>query len=122
MTHRPMPGTRALICGASVAGTSLAYWLHRYGAEVTVVERAPGLRPGGQAVDFKGDTHRRVLCEMGVLEDIERRQTGKTDLQVVDGQGRRRATIPGEFIGGDVEILRGDLNAILYGRTAQNCR
>jgi 2-polyprenyl-6-methoxyphenol hydroxylase-like FAD-dependent oxidoreductase len=122
MTHRPLSGTRVLICGASIAGTSLAYWLHRYGAEVTVVERAPGLRPGGQAVDFKGETHRRVLQEMGVLEEIERRQTGKTDLLVVDGQGRQRATIPGEFIGGDVEILRGDLNEILYDLTAETCR
>ncbi len=122
MTHRPLQGNRILICGAGIAGTSLAYWLHRYGAEVTVVEHARGIRPGGQAVDFKGKTHRRVLQEMGVLEDIERRQTGKTDLWVVDGQGRKQATIPGEFIGGDVEILRGDLNAILYGRTAQECR
>ena len=122
MPDRPLQGIRILICGASVAGTSLAYWLRRYGAEVTAVERAPGLRPGGQAVDFKGETHRRVLQEMAVLEDIEQRQTGKTDLQVVDDQGRRQATIPGEFIGGDVEILRGDLNEILYARTATTCR
>lgn len=116
-----MDKLRVLISGASIAGTSLAYWLDRYGCAVTVVERAPGLRPGGQAVDFKGETHRRVLLEMGVLEEIEQRQTGKTDLHVVDEQGRKKAVIPGEFIGGDVEILRGDLGQILYSRTADRC-
>jgi 2-polyprenyl-6-methoxyphenol hydroxylase-like FAD-dependent oxidoreductase len=47
-------GTRVLVAGASIAGPALAHWLHRRGAEVTVVERAPGLRPGGQAVDARG--------------------------------------------------------------------
>ena len=32
---------RILISGASVAGPVLAYWLTRYGFDVTVVERAP---------------------------------------------------------------------------------
>jgi len=45
---------RILISGASVAGPALAFWLNRYGFEVTVVERAPGIRPGGYAVDFRG--------------------------------------------------------------------
>ena len=42
-----------LISGASIAGPVLAYWLHRYGFGVTVVERAPTLRKtGGHAVDL----------------------------------------------------------------------
>ena len=49
-----MENTKVLISGASIAGPALAYWLHRYGFEVTVVEKAPALRPGGQAVDFNG--------------------------------------------------------------------
>ena len=53
-----------LISGASIAGPALAYWLDRYGFRVTVVEKAPALRPGGQAVDFKGRTHRTVLDRM----------------------------------------------------------
>jgi 2-polyprenyl-6-methoxyphenol hydroxylase-like FAD-dependent oxidoreductase len=66
-----------LISGASIAGPALAYWLHRYGHTVTVVEKAAALRPGGQAVDFKGDTHRQVLERMGILDEVQRRQTGK---------------------------------------------
>ncbi|WP_311766655.1 NAD-binding protein [Streptomyces rhizosphaericus] len=40
-------GPRVLVAGASIAGPALAHWLRRRGAEVTVVERAPELRPGG---------------------------------------------------------------------------
>jgi 2-polyprenyl-6-methoxyphenol hydroxylase-like FAD-dependent oxidoreductase len=107
-----------LISGASIAGPALAYWLDRYGFRVTVVEKAPALRPGGQAVDFKGRTHRTVLERMGVWEKIGRRRTGRFDTVYLDDAGRELAVMTGEFTGGDVEILRGDLTAILYERTA----
>jgi 2-polyprenyl-6-methoxyphenol hydroxylase-like FAD-dependent oxidoreductase len=42
-----------LISGASISGPVLAYWLTRYGFDVTIVERAPTLRKtGGHAVDL----------------------------------------------------------------------
>ncbi|MEU7633218.1 FAD-dependent monooxygenase [Nocardia sp. NPDC049220] len=113
--------TTVLISGASIAGPALAYWLHRYGFAVTVVERAPALRPGGQAVDFKGATHRTVLERMGILDEIEQRRTGTTDTVLVDADGKQVATISGDFTGGDVEILRGDLSQIMYNRTAAHC-
>ncbi|GAB2724621.1 FAD-dependent monooxygenase [Nocardia thraciensis] len=116
-----MRKTTVLISGAGIAGPSLAYWLDRYGFDVTVVERAPAPRPGGQAVDFKGRTHRAVLERMGILAEVERRRTGRTDMLYVDAQGRELACISGEFTGGDVEILRGDLAEILYERTADAC-
>ena len=43
-----------LISGAGPAGLTLAYWLSTYGFSPTVVERAPGPRDGGQAVDIRG--------------------------------------------------------------------
>ncbi|HEU4422169.1 MAG TPA: FAD-dependent monooxygenase [Pilimelia sp.] len=116
-----MRGLRVLISGASIAGPALAFWLSRYGCQVTVVERAPAFRPGGQAVDFKGETHRKVLDRMGLWEEICRRQTSKTDLIIVDEHDRRLSMIPGEFAGGDVEILRGDLATLLYEQTASGC-
>ena len=42
-----------LISGASVAGPALAFWLSRFGYAVTIVEKAPKLREGGYAVDFR---------------------------------------------------------------------
>ncbi|MEU6742646.1 FAD-dependent monooxygenase [Streptosporangium sandarakinum] len=116
-----MKNTTVLISGASIAGPALAYWLTRYGYAVTVVERAPSLRPGGQAVDFKGESQLSVLRRMGILEEVRRHQTGGTDQDIVDAAGRRLAVLPGEFTGGDVEILRGDLSALLYERTAGRC-
>lgn len=110
-----------LISGASIAGPATAYWLGRYGFDVTVVERAPALRPGGQAVDFKGDVHRTVLERMGIYDDIVRHRTGATDMVFVDADGRERTRLSGDFTGGDVEILRGDLAAILYETSARHC-
>ena len=117
-----MRNLKVLVSGASIAGPALAYWLNRYGCTVTVVEQAPALRAGGQAVDFKGGTHRQVLERMGILDDVRRLQTGKTDLVIVDEHDKRLATIPGEFTGGDLEILRGDLATLLYQRTRRRLR
>jgi 2-polyprenyl-6-methoxyphenol hydroxylase-like FAD-dependent oxidoreductase len=116
-----MKSRTVLISGASIAGPAVALWLSRVGYRVTVVERAPGLRPGGQAVDFKGRTHRAVLERMGVWDAVVAAQTGKTDLRIVDARDRILAVMPGEFIGGDVEILRGDISRILHERTADQC-
>ncbi|MET8000259.1 FAD-dependent monooxygenase [Nonomuraea glycinis] len=116
-----MQNMKVLISGASIAGPALAYWLDRYGCDVTVVEKAPALRTGGQAVDFKGVTHRTVLARMGILEEVRRRQTGGSDQVIVDANGRRLAVMPGEFTGGEIEIPRGDLAALLFERTAHTC-
>ncbi|MFI6509977.1 FAD-dependent monooxygenase [Streptosporangium sp. NPDC050855] len=116
-----MKNTTVLISGASIAGPALAYWLSRSGHAVTVVEKAPALRPGGQAVDFKGETQLLVLKRMGILDEVRRRQTGGTDQTIVDANGRPLAVLPAAFTGGDVEILRGDLSALLYERTEADC-
>lgn len=104
---------KILISGASIAGPALARWLGRNGFDVTVVEKSPVIRPGGQAVDFKGRTHMTLLERMGILDDVRARRTSRTDLRIVDAQDHVHAVIPGEFIGGDLEIARGDLARIL---------
>ena len=45
---------KILICGAGIAGPTMASWLQRYGFEPTLIERAPALREGGYIVDFWG--------------------------------------------------------------------
>lgn len=112
---------RVLISGASIGGPALAYWLGRQGHDVTVIERSPALRPGGQAVDFKGATHHTVLSRMGILDEVRAMQTGGTDIPVVDADGRRITVMPGEMTGGDIEVLRGDLSRLLYERSADTC-
>ncbi|QPZ38459.1 FAD-dependent monooxygenase [Paramicrobacterium chengjingii] len=111
--------TRVLISGASIAGPALARWLGHNGFDVTVVEKSAKLRPGGQAVDFKGRTHRQILDRMGLWGELMAHETGRTDWRIVDETDRVKAVIGGEFIGGDLEILRGDLAHILY-RSSEN--
>jgi 2-polyprenyl-6-methoxyphenol hydroxylase-like FAD-dependent oxidoreductase len=109
-----------LISGASVAGPALAYWLGRHGHDVTVVELAPALRDGGQAVDFRGRTHLTVLERMGALDELRRVQTGGSPWRFVDENSRQLATLPADFAGGEIEILRGDLARVLYERSRPN--
>ncbi|QAY58901.1 FAD-dependent oxidoreductase [Microbacterium protaetiae] len=111
---------KVLISGAGIGGAALARLLGRNGFDVTVVERAPAVRPGGQAVDFKGRTHHELLVRLGILDDVLAQQTTKTDWRLVDAADRVRAVVPGEFIGGDLEILRGDLAGILYAHSTDD--
>jgi 2-polyprenyl-6-methoxyphenol hydroxylase-like FAD-dependent oxidoreductase len=113
--------TRVLISGASIAGPALAFWLHRYGFEVTVVEKARTVRPGGQAVDFKGPIHRTVLQRMGILEAVEQASVVEGDGLIVDSHGRKIGTVPGAFSGGEINIPRGDLARMLTERTLADC-
>ncbi len=75
-----------LVAGASIAGPALAHWLRRRGAEVTVVERAPELRPGGQAVDARGVT-REVVRRMGLDAAVRAARTETAGAYTVDVDG-----------------------------------
>ncbi|MER8162376.1 FAD-dependent monooxygenase [Streptomyces sp. NPDC094472] len=113
-----MRNTRVLISGASIAGPALAYWLDRYGCQVTVVERASGPRPGGQAIDVRGPAL-EVCARMGVLEEIRAHRTGLRGMSMVDGDGKElfstteRTASGGHLDSPDVEILRDDLSSVL---------
>ncbi|MFD7556704.1 FAD-dependent monooxygenase [Streptomyces sp. NPDC059835] len=108
-----MPRT-VLISGAGIAGPALAHWLVRHHVRPTVVELAASLRPGGQAVDFRGETHLSVLHRMGVLEDLRRVRTTGSPMTFVDAHDRPLLHLPTEFAGGDIEVLRGDLSRVLH--------
>ncbi|MFD0887832.1 FAD-dependent monooxygenase [Streptosporangium algeriense] len=109
-----MRSLNVLISGASVAGPALAYWLHRHGFKPTIVERAPALREGGHAVDFRGQAHLSILRRMGVLSELEAVRTDIASTWYVNSEGRRQARMPDDLFSGDVEILRGDLARVLY--------
>ncbi|OBH10714.1 FAD-binding protein [Mycobacterium sp. E1747] len=112
--------TDVLISGASVAGATAAYWLGRHGYSVTVVERHPGPRPGGQAIDVRGPAL-GVLERMGLLAAAQKRKTQIRGASVVDRDGNElsrdtEATPTGGPIDSpDIELLRDDLVELLYG-------
>ncbi|NCD69662.1 FAD-dependent monooxygenase [Mucilaginibacter agri] len=60
---------RVLISGASFAGLSTAYWMNRFGYQVTVVEIATGLKKGGTPVNILGKTI-DIVHNMGLFEQI----------------------------------------------------
>lgn len=117
-----MNHSRVLISGASIGGPATAYWLHRYGFDVTVVEKAEAIRTGGQAVDFKGPVHHTVLDRMGILDQVRAAHVPNADGITVNAKGRKVGTIPGDFAGGEINVPRGDLAAILHGLTADTVR
>lgn len=110
-----------LISGASVAGSALAWWLARYGFEVTVVERAPALRKtGGHAVDLYRPGM-EVVERMGVLPQVLEKATG-TDRMTVHGPGSRPVELDVRRLANamsdrHVEVMRDDLAEIFHDAT-----
>ncbi|WP_235747970.1 FAD-dependent monooxygenase [Nocardia coffeae] len=120
-TGERVSGPRVLVAGASIAGPALAHWLRRRGAEVTVVERAPELRPGGQAVDARG-VAKEAIARMGLDAAVRAACTDTAGAYTVDADGKVLETFAVEDDGGDgfiaeIEILRGDLARVLYEDT-----
>ena len=110
---------KVVIIGAGVVGCALADELTARGwTDVTVLEQAPSLRPGGQNVDVRA-TGREVLQRMGLEDAVRARSTGEVgtrfveedgtvvaELGVQDGEGRDGPTA-------ELEVLRGALSQIL---------
>ncbi|MBL1119021.1 FAD-dependent monooxygenase [Streptomyces sp. 110] len=109
-----------LISGASIAGPALAYWLHRSGCAVTVVEKAGGLRDGGYPIDIRG-TAIEVVRRMGILPRLRDAHIDSRRCTFLNADGSELASlsphaIAGSVEGQDLEVRRGDLAAALYGK------
>jgi 2-polyprenyl-6-methoxyphenol hydroxylase-like FAD-dependent oxidoreductase len=124
MSNGALRNKSVLISGASAAGPTLAYWLHRYGFTPTVVERHPTLRPGGYAIDVRG-TAIGVAQQMGIWGDVQKADTHLKETLFHDTNHKVVATMDPNFgagpgKAGDIELLRDDLAVILYGVTKNN--
>ncbi|GLX03759.1 FAD-dependent oxidoreductase [Microbispora sp. NBRC 16548] len=109
--------TKVLISGSSVAGPALAYFLHRDGYDVTVVERAPDLRDSGYAVDFRGAAF-EVLEEMGILSEVREHDTKMGGTVLVDEEGAEIGRLPAEAFAGELEVPKRELTRVLHRITA----
>lgn len=117
-----MRDTKVLVSGSGIAGPVLAFWLARYGASVTVVERAPALRTGGQLVDVRGAAAHSVVARAGLTEKVRDARTAADGLSLVGADGRRQASTRADGFGGngpvaEIEILRGRLSEVFYDAT-----
>ncbi|WP_433225197.1 FAD-dependent monooxygenase [Actinomadura formosensis] len=106
---------RILISGASIAGLTLAHWLARHGFRPTIVERAPELRAGGNGVDVRDDAV-TVVERMGLMARVRELATDVRGMKFVDAADRAVARIDTRDPG-SVEIMRGDLVALLREAT-----
>ncbi|MEU6530995.1 FAD-dependent monooxygenase [Streptomyces sp. NPDC046928] len=121
MTHpttTSTPRRRVLISGASIAGPTLAYWLDRYGFDVTVLEKAAAVRGGGYAIDIRG-TAREVVDRMGLLPRLRKAHVDTRRISFLDAAGDIVGAVrPEQLTGGergqDLEVRRGDLADALY--------
>jgi 2-polyprenyl-6-methoxyphenol hydroxylase-like FAD-dependent oxidoreductase len=106
---------QVLISGASFAGLTLAYWLNKFGYQVTIIEVGKDLRIGGSPIDVRGKAL-DVVKEMGILEQIKASEFVHTD-EIVNAKNETLTTFSintqPEYLG-DIEIHRGDLIEIIY--------
>ena len=115
----------ALISGVGIAGATLAFWLHKYGIEPTLVELAPALRSSGYVIDFWGLGY-DIAEKMGLLPDITRIGYHTQELRIVDEDGRRLSgfgvQLFRELTGGRyVTIGRGDLSKLICDQISGSC-
>lgn len=106
------------INGVGVAGPALAYWLHRSGHEVLLVEQSPELRTAGYIIDFWGIGY-EIAGMMGLLPRIHEVGYQVQEIRFVDKNGRRVGGFPIDVLarathGRFTTLRRADLSACIY--------
>lgn len=110
---------RVLICGAGIAGLTLALRLHRLGHVPLVVEQAPGLRDGGYMIDFFGSGF-DAAEKLGLLPELQQIHYPIAHIDFLDAGGKLRFSIPYKVLRKRVfrdrhfNFMRGDLEHVLY--------
>ncbi|MBB3091929.1 FAD-dependent monooxygenase [Nocardioides albus] len=110
-----------LISGSGVAGAALAFWLREQGLTPVVVERAPALRRGGQAVDVRGAAL-TVLRRMGLEAPARALRNESQGMNMLDADGNELmrseefALSSGRLETEDIELLREDLVELVHER------
>jgi len=116
--ERAMNNKDILISGAGIAGTTLAFWLKKFGFNPTIVEHAPKLRDGGYAIDFWGAGF-DVAEKMGILSDLHKANLNMTELEFVDNNNKRKGGLSYTKLikmmnGRAFTLLRSDLAKAIY--------
>ncbi|CAF9922525.1 MAG: hypothetical protein GOMPHAMPRED_002595 [Gomphillus americanus] len=121
-----MSDLKVLIVGASIAGPMAAYWFAKAGADVTVIERFPELRSGGQNIDIRltGVTVMRKIP--GMEEAVRATLAPEEGFGMVNSKGTPIAIMRGtgnaeqQSLLSEFEIFRGDLSRVIFDLTKDN--
>lgn len=115
-----MENKNILISGAGIAGTTLAYWLKKFGFNPTIVEYAPTLRQGGYAIDFWGAGF-DVAERMDIVPDLQKADMQIPQVNFVDENSKPLSAMNYNKIkvlmnNRALTLLRSDLAKIIYNK------
>jgi 2-polyprenyl-6-methoxyphenol hydroxylase-like FAD-dependent oxidoreductase len=113
-----------LIVGAGVCGPALALHLQRSNPKhiITVIERYPTLRTGGQQIDLKAQGI-PIMRKLGLLEEIRKHCVKESGMEFVDRNGKslmQFGVTSADSEGGafeltnEFEFMRGDFVKLMY--------
>lgn len=113
-----MENKNILISGAGIAGTTLAFWLKKFGFNPTIIEIAPKLREGGYAIDFMGAGY-DVAEKMGIIPLLEKADINVSKVGFVDTNNNEKgsmnyAKIKKLMNNRAFTLLRSDLTKVIY--------
>ncbi|MGH3627937.1 MAG: FAD-dependent monooxygenase [Sciscionella sp.] len=113
---------RVVICGAGIAGLALAQRMTTLGADVVLVEKAPGPRDQGYMIDFFGPGYDAAEA-MGLLPRLVALGYPVDEVNYLDESGRRRSRLSyhkvARAVGGRLlSIMRPDLELALREQVA----
>jgi 2-polyprenyl-6-methoxyphenol hydroxylase-like FAD-dependent oxidoreductase len=104
--------------GVGIDGPAVAYWLHRSGHEVLLVEKSPQLRRGGYIIDFWGVGY-DIAEKMGIIERVRALGYQVSEVRFVDRRGSKIGGFSTEVFrrmteGRFTSLRRSDLAATIY--------
>jgi len=113
-----MDNKNILISGAGIAGTSLAFWLKKFGFNPTIIEISPTLREGGYAIDFMGAGF-DVAEKMEIVSELEKAEINISKLSLVDENDIEKGSMNYQKIkklmnNRALTLLRSDLAKVIY--------
>jgi 2-polyprenyl-6-methoxyphenol hydroxylase-like FAD-dependent oxidoreductase len=114
---------KVLICGAGIAGLTLATCLERRGDRVVVVESAPTLGGHGCMLDLFGSGY-DAIDKLGLLPELQSIHCPIKRFVVVDGNGKERLSLPYSLVrkrlfhDRHLNLMRDDLNRLLADKIA----
>ncbi|RSM85251.1 FAD-dependent oxidoreductase [Kibdelosporangium aridum] len=113
---------RVIICGAGIAGLTLAWWLRQSGWDVLLVDDADGPRGDDHMVHLTRPGY-DVIARMGLIAELRSIEHHIPEITYVrrDGQPRgrlRRPAFEATLDRREATVMRGDLEQVL--RTALN--
>lgn len=90
-----------LISGSGIAGPCVAFWLHKFlpSSRITILERSPTPRLGGQAIDLRSAAV-PIVDRMGLLGKVKDKTTTEQGMEFIYADGKTKATFP---VSGNVE-------------------